>query len=68
MKFQIGDRVIPTERCREVWKSNRFGKGIGTVVEAIHDDMIWVEWDTVSIRYFYKPQLLELVVPQLEND
>lgn len=45
-KFQIGDEVVATKRCRERWPMNDFGDGTGKVIES--------EW--------YKPKSKEAVV------
>jgi hypothetical protein len=69
VKFQIGDRVTPTARCRKLWKNNRFGIGVGTITGALSSSSHWVEWEgNGGMKYFYDDSLLELVPIQLEND
>lgn len=69
MKFQIGDRVTPTARCRRLWKSNKFGAGVGTITGAFSFSSSWVEWEgNGGVKYFYDDSLLELEDIQLEND
>lgn len=69
MKFQIGDRVTPTARCREVWMNNRFGTGVGTITGDMFSDSYMVEWEGAGgMKYFYHHSLLEIEPIQLEND
>lgn len=66
--LKVGDRVKPTAQCRKVWPGNDYGEGIGTVEEVVFQKYPMVRWGGAPIRCYYKPELLELHIDQLEND
>lgn len=66
--LKVGDRVKPTAKCRKVWPMNNYGAGIGTLEETVFGNLFMVRWDGAPTRCYYKPELLELHIDQLEND
>lgn len=65
--LKIGDRVIPTERCRIVWPYNDYGDGVGTIEVSDHYESFLVRWDGADVRCWYSHNLLSFCPNQLEN-
>lgn len=70
-KFNIGDEVVATKRCRERWPMNDFGDGTGKVIESEwykpSGQEVVVAWNgSKGSNYVYLTDLLDTV--QLEEN